>query len=283
MNITIVNLAYFWAILQESRNDVFACGKIMSMEHIRVSFKRLYFTQECATVYLVLIAINIALICWTLSLPTGSTGGTLFIIAQVCVNLVLVFEVLIRYINNPLIFWKECSNAFDMFVMILAVASHLLYITDPRDYDVAEQGAIVFRILRDGLQILRLAVFLKNRTTSEAFVDVDFDLVDNTNATPHRVLSDPLLQEQWSEGSSSESDMEDTCLRDPPPGKSGKKYKNQTRDSLEPNSPFNDKDLHHLLDLDIASDSRHVSGPGRSGEHVSPRSGDEVGDIDLLV
>uniref|UniRef100_A0A7S2X8G7 Ion transport domain-containing protein n=1 Tax=Lotharella oceanica TaxID=641309 RepID=A0A7S2X8G7_9EUKA len=161
--------------------------------------KRLYYSEQCASAYLILIAINIGMICWTLSLPGGYDGGTLFLMAQMTLNAILVCEVLVRYIGSPENFWGEWSNVFDVFVMILAVATQLLYMADPKDYDMAEEGAIGVRIVRDGFQFLRLGVFMKNRTKSEPYQLVDFKSVDEFGTVPVRFANDPLLDEACGE------------------------------------------------------------------------------------
>eukprot|EP00471_Norrisiella_sphaerica_P013148 CAMPEP_0184499286 /NCGR_PEP_ID=MMETSP0113_2-20130426/41084_1 /TAXON_ID=91329 /ORGANISM="Norrisiella sphaerica, Strain BC52" /LENGTH=183 /DNA_ID=CAMNT_0026887143 /DNA_START=132 /DNA_END=683 /DNA_ORIENTATION=+ len=171
--------------------------------------KRFYYSSECRYVYLVLIAVNVMLIGWTLSLPGGYDGGSFFLVAQVLVNAVLVGEVAMRYIGSPENFWDEGSNVFDMFVMILGVATQLLYVTDPLDYGVAEEGALAVRIFRDGFQFLRLGVFLKNRAKSEPYHLVDFQDVDEFGTIPARFHNDTLLDEACAEVSDDSSGSSD--------------------------------------------------------------------------
>jgi len=71
------------------------------MDDFARGLKQSYFSAECRSVYLLLILINIVLICWTLSLPGGYDGGTIFLFAQVLVNAILIAEVAVRYIGSP--------------------------------------------------------------------------------------------------------------------------------------------------------------------------------------
>jgi len=106
---------------------------------------------------------------------------------------------------HPQNFWDEWSNVFDMLVMILGVATQLLYVSDPLDYEAAEEGAIVIRILRDGFQFLRLGVFLKNHAKSEPYKMVDFSSVDEFGTVPVRFQNDDLLDEACGEMSEESS------------------------------------------------------------------------------
>jgi len=94
---------------------------------------------------------------------------------------------------------------FDILVMILGVATQLLYVTDPLDYGAAEEGAIAIRIFRDGFQFLRLGVFLKNHAKSEPYKMVDFSSVDEFGTVPVRFQNDDLLDEACSEMSEESS------------------------------------------------------------------------------
>mmetsp|Transcript_8331 Transcript_8331/g.15455 ORF Transcript_8331/g.15455 Transcript_8331/m.15455 type:complete len:235 (-) Transcript_8331:244-948(-) len=172
----------------------------MDLDKFARAVKRLYYTDGCAYVYLILIAVNVGLICWTLALPGGYDGGVFFLIMQGLLNVVLVVEVWVRYITSPDNFWIEWSNIFDIIVMILAIATHFLYIIAPTDYETAEDSAVLMRIIRDGFQFLRLGVFLKNRRNSEPYHMVDFNDLDDIGAVvPVRFQDDPLLKEQCDE------------------------------------------------------------------------------------
>mmetsp|Transcript_3091 Transcript_3091/g.7213 ORF Transcript_3091/g.7213 Transcript_3091/m.7213 type:complete len:186 (-) Transcript_3091:204-761(-) len=171
--------------------------------------KRLYFSDKCQTIYLLIILVNVGLIFWTLSLPGGYDGGIIFVMAQLFINAVLVCEVAIRYIGAPESFWDECSNVFDVFVMILGIATQLLYIADPNDYGAEEEAALAIRLLRDGFQFLRLGVFLKNRRLSRPYHMVDFNSKDLHEYVPVRFQDDPLLQEQCAEVSDDSSGSSD--------------------------------------------------------------------------
>ncbi len=156
--------------------------------------RMLYFSRQCACAYVVMIVINVGLVFWTLSAPGGYGGSTFFLI-QLVANLILVGEVLMRYGASPEAFWDDWTNTFDMFVVIMAIATQFLYLWDADDFEVAEDGALIFRILRDGLHFLRLGVFVKNRTKSNPYKVVSFEEVDDFGSLPVRYSNDPLLDE----------------------------------------------------------------------------------------
>jgi len=160
---------------------------------------RLYFSSFYATLYIVMICVNLLIICWMLSMPGGYNGSLSFLIVQVLVNLVLVLEVVIRLISQKQNFFLHRSNIFDVMVMTVAIFAQLLYIHPPAvaaAYVTTEEweelGATGFRILRDGVLFARLYIFMKNHRENQMLrsEEIDFDtLVSSPNEDKQPLLS----------------------------------------------------------------------------------------------
>jgi len=149
---------------------------------------RLYFSRFYSALYLFMIVANIVIIVWMFSMPGGYDGNFGFLMAQVAINLILVFEVVIRLISQKEKFFDHWSNIFDMLVMALAVFAQLLYIHPPEVAAAAitteewsEMGAATFRIIRDGVLFARLYIFLKNRNKNHIAEgdEIDFSIVSD--------------------------------------------------------------------------------------------------------
>ncbi|KAJ3449448.1 hypothetical protein M0812_05597 [Anaeramoeba flamelloides] len=159
--------------------------------------------------YGVVIIINLILLIWMFSKPE-STKSAGFIFLDLCINLILIFEIYIKISYEKKKYFKSCENMVDLIVCTLCVIAFILFTSrQTKEKEAEEAISVIFRIFRDCSQILRIIVLLKNQKKNylKASTDVKFHPESNKNKSGDHddKLNTPLLK-------SSEENSEDDIL-----------------------------------------------------------------------
>eukprot|EP00743_Colponemidia_sp_Colp-15_P003995 GILK01004307.1.p1 GENE.GILK01004307.1~~GILK01004307.1.p1 ORF type:complete len:230 (-),score=41.52 GILK01004307.1:174-815(-) len=145
---------------------------------------RVYFSKLYTCLYLLVIVLNTFAIIWTLRSPKGYPSEVWFIIIEIFINITILGEVALRMVTQRRKYWTSCSNIFDVFVMALCITALILYLRGPSTEEEVEDIAADFMVaFRNGIQYLRLIMFLKNRGKNKPPVDnIDFSPWDKTKS-----------------------------------------------------------------------------------------------------
>ncbi|KAF1313502.1 hypothetical protein FI667_g17281, partial [Globisporangium splendens] len=147
---------------------------------------RLYFSSFYRLIYFFTVVSSIACVVWVRvasvvvfyermnlrELPSS----VLFISLEITVSALLVFEVLLRMMAFKRRFWTKWCNIFDVVALVMSLVSVAMYFNEEGVLgELEEVAADSILALRNAVQYIRLAIFLKNRTEKISTHDSDID------------------------------------------------------------------------------------------------------------
>ncbi|GAM17579.1 hypothetical protein SAMD00019534_007540 [Acytostelium subglobosum LB1] len=150
---------------------------------------RVLFSSKYYYAYIAMIAINLILIIWLIinliRKQTSVPNHWLFIVLDIIVNLALLLEVSLQIISQKSRYFKEWSNRFDLFVLVLSIAGLFMYLLSHASVAFEYEGIVIifFTALRYGVQFLRLLAMIKRqKARGSAFQSrVDFAELKDTD------------------------------------------------------------------------------------------------------
>jgi len=141
---------------------------------------RVLFSTWYYTLYILVIMVNLTLIIWLLIMLARDnysvTAHWIFISLDVLVNVAFMSEVSLQVISQKKEYFKHLSNLFDFVVMLLSLATLVMYVekTDPSE-EVEDLVALILIVVRYVLQFLRLiSIIKKHRSKVISRKEVDF-------------------------------------------------------------------------------------------------------------
>eukprot|EP00743_Colponemidia_sp_Colp-15_P007485 GILK01008090.1.p1 GENE.GILK01008090.1~~GILK01008090.1.p1 ORF type:complete len:228 (+),score=36.56 GILK01008090.1:63-746(+) len=137
---------------------------------------RVYFSKAYSILYATVIVLNALVILWTLFASDGYPRDIWFVLIEICINVAIFGEVVIRMLSQGYKYWQSCSNIFDFFVMSLCFVALCLYFKGPSPAEEVEDLAADMMIgFRNAIQYLRLLLMLKNSKKNQTpNDDIDF-------------------------------------------------------------------------------------------------------------
>merc|ERR1712137_455212 len=92
-------------------------------------------------------------------------SSVVFISLEIIVSALLVFEVLLRMMAFKNRFWHKWGNFFDLVALVMSLVSVAMYFGEEGVLgELEEVAADSVLALRNTVQYVRLAIFLKNRS-----------------------------------------------------------------------------------------------------------------------
>ncbi|ETI49058.1 hypothetical protein, variant 7 [Phytophthora nicotianae CJ01A1] len=106
-------------------------------------------------------------------------SSVVFISLEITVSALLVFEVLLRMMAFKRRFWHKWCNVFDVVALVMSLVSVAMYFNEGEGVlgELEEVAADSVLALRNAVQYVRLAIFLKNRSDQPTTIgkDIDFE------------------------------------------------------------------------------------------------------------
>jgi len=181
------NNGNFKRIHVENRRERLTIG---GSEFLFLVGNRLYYSKGYKVFYFSMIVLNVLILLYLLLVRPGAAGQTsLFFAFEILITFLLAIEVGIKLLAQNKSYWSRPTNWFDFFVLMLCVAS--LVIFSRAEFSEAEHVdelmATFLLSVRYIAQALRLIVLLKHKqrlTELTAGIgkntvdDVDFTLID---------------------------------------------------------------------------------------------------------
>ncbi|POM66144.1 membrane protein [Phytophthora palmivora] len=147
-------------------------------EYIVTVSSRLYFSSCYRLVYFFMIASSLVCVVWTGMNDWKIPSSVLFISLEITVSALLVFEVLLRMMAFKKRFWHKWCNIFDIVALVMSLVSVAMYFNEEGVLGELEEVATdSVLMLRNAVQYVRLAIFLKNRPDQPTTIgkDIDFE------------------------------------------------------------------------------------------------------------
>jgi len=146
------------------------------------------------------VLLNIFALLWTVSHHLRRTKGhdeDWFIILEVALNFVMMFEISVRICATGRGFWDYWWNLADVMVMVLCVLATLYYLLmhDTRRGGLEAEEAIiadeVLITLRSSMHVFRLVLFLKNKRSMDSATHstVEFSALAADDMDDDRLMS----------------------------------------------------------------------------------------------
>uniref|UniRef100_K3WPR1 Ion transport domain-containing protein n=1 Tax=Globisporangium ultimum (strain ATCC 200006 / CBS 805.95 / DAOM BR144) TaxID=431595 RepID=K3WPR1_GLOUD len=137
---------------------------------------RLYFSSFYRLIYFFTVVSSILCVVWTGLNRWRIPSSVLFISLEITVSTLLVFEVLLRMMAFKRRFWTKWCNIFDVIALVMSLVSVVMYFNEEGVLgELEEVAADSILALRNAVQYIRLAIFLKNRTEKISTHDSDID------------------------------------------------------------------------------------------------------------
>ncbi|EEY66006.1 uncharacterized protein PITG_03544 [Phytophthora infestans T30-4] len=156
-----------------------AASHIGCKEYVMTVSSRLYFSSFYRLVYFFMIASSIVCVAWTGMNDWKIPSSVVFISLEITVSALLVFEVLLRMMAFKKRFWHKWCNIFDVVALVMSLVSVAMYFNEGEGVlgELEEVAADSVLALRNAVQYVRLAIFLKNRSDQPATIgkDIDFE------------------------------------------------------------------------------------------------------------
>jgi len=89
-------------------------------------------------------------------------------------------EVVVRMIALRVVFWRQWSNVFDVFVLAISIVMVGFYYQRELPFEVEDVAATLLLVLRYIIQFLRLFIFIKNHRRNRS-VTSDEQRIDFSN------------------------------------------------------------------------------------------------------
>ncbi|EGZ28391.1 hypothetical protein PHYSODRAFT_474346 [Phytophthora sojae] len=147
-------------------------------EYLMTVSSRLYFSSFYRLVYFFMIASSLVCVVWTGMNNWKIPSSVVFISLEIIVSALLVFEVLLRMMAFKRRFWHKWCNIFDLVALVMSLVSVAMYFNEEGVLgELEEVAADSVLALRNAVQYVRLAIFLKNRSDRPATIgkDIDFE------------------------------------------------------------------------------------------------------------
>ncbi|KAE8910859.1 hypothetical protein PF005_g16644 [Phytophthora fragariae] len=147
-------------------------------EYLMTVSSRLYFSSFYRLVYFFMIASSLVCVVWTGMNNWRIPSSVVFISLEILVSALLVFEVLLRMMAFKRRFWHKWCNIFDIVALVMSLVSVAMYFNEEGVLGELEEVATDSVLaLRNAVQYVRLAIFLKNRSDRPATIgkDIDFE------------------------------------------------------------------------------------------------------------
>jgi hypothetical protein len=161
-----------------AQEDDTSCGRLS------LAANRLYFSRAWSAFYVCMVVFNLAAV---IALITVHAMGEFrhedpWVIAIECiVNFTLVAELSVRMAAQRRTFFKDACNIFDFFIMIICLATLVIFIRAPlEEKDTAVIGTVVLgtRYAVVSVRLIHLTYILKKRKSEvdSSSLAVDFSL-----------------------------------------------------------------------------------------------------------
>ncbi|KAG6609229.1 wsc domain-containing protein [Phytophthora cinnamomi] len=148
-------------------------------EYLMTVASRLYFSSFYRLVYFFMIASSLVCVVWTGMNNWRIPSSVVFISLEITVSALLVFEVLLRMMAFKRRFWHKWCNIFDMVALVMSLVSVAMYFNEEGVLGELEEVATDSVLaLRNAVQYVRLAIFLKNRSDRPTTIGKDIDFED---------------------------------------------------------------------------------------------------------
>ncbi|CAH0477229.1 unnamed protein product [Peronospora belbahrii] len=147
-------------------------------EHLMTVASRLYFSNVYRIVYFFMIASSLVCVTWTGINGWKIPSSVVFITLEIIVSSLLVFEVLLRMMAFKRRFWRKWCNIFDVVALVMSLVSVAIYFNEEGVLgELEEVAADSVLALRNAVQYVRLAIFLKNRSDRPTTIgkEIDFE------------------------------------------------------------------------------------------------------------
>uniref|UniRef100_A0AAV1VLN2 Ion transport domain-containing protein n=1 Tax=Peronospora matthiolae TaxID=2874970 RepID=A0AAV1VLN2_9STRA len=147
-------------------------------EYVMTVASRLYFSSFYRAVYFSMIASSLVCVVWTGVNGWKIPSSVVFISLEIIVSTLLVCEVLLRMMAFKRRFWHKWCNIFDIVALVMSLVSVAMYFNEEGVLgELEEVAADSVLALRNAVQYLRLAIFLKNRSDQPTTIgrDIDFE------------------------------------------------------------------------------------------------------------
>ncbi|KAF4317626.1 hypothetical protein BBO99_00002590 [Phytophthora kernoviae] len=148
-------------------------------EYMMTVGSQLYFSSFYRLVYFFMIASSIVCVVWTGMNNWRIPSSVVFISLEITVSVLLVFEVLLRMVAFKRRFWHKWCNIFDVVALAMSLVSVFMYFNEEGVLGELEEVATDSVLaLRNAVQYVRLAIFLKNRSDGPTTIvgkDIDFE------------------------------------------------------------------------------------------------------------
>uniref|UniRef100_H3GVJ4 Ion transport domain-containing protein n=1 Tax=Phytophthora ramorum TaxID=164328 RepID=H3GVJ4_PHYRM len=156
-----------------------ATSHIGCKEYLMTVSSRLYFSSFYRLVYFFMVASSLVCVVWVSRLVLDKRpSSVVFISLEITVSALLVFEVLLRMMAFKRRFWHKWCNIFDIIALAMSLVSVAMYFNEEGVLGELEEVATDSVLaLRNAVQYVRLAIFLKNRSDRPATLgkDIDFE------------------------------------------------------------------------------------------------------------
>ena len=167
----------------DSQDDDTSCGRLSLMAN------RLYFSRAWSAFYMCMVVFNIAAIIALISVHVMGEfrhENPWVIFIEVIVNLTLFAELSVRMAAQQRMFFKDACNIFDFCIMILCLATLVIFIRAPlEEKDTAVIGTVVLgaRYGVVAIRLIHLTYILKKRKgeVDSSSLAVDFSLFQDEN------------------------------------------------------------------------------------------------------
>ncbi|KAL3673363.1 hypothetical protein V7S43_001079 [Phytophthora oleae] len=147
-------------------------------EYLMTVSSRLYFSSFYRLVYFFMIASSLVCVVWTGMNDWRIPSSVVFISLEITVSALLVFEVLLRMMAFKRRFWHKWCNILDIVALVMSLVSVAMYFNEEGVLGELEEVATDSVLaLRNAVQYVRLAIFLKNRSDQPTTIgkDIDFE------------------------------------------------------------------------------------------------------------
>mmetsp|Transcript_8758 Transcript_8758/g.14389 ORF Transcript_8758/g.14389 Transcript_8758/m.14389 type:complete len:362 (+) Transcript_8758:154-1239(+) len=149
-------------------------------ELIRIFANRIYYSTAYQVLYLGMIIVNIFIMGWTLVNWDRYPDHVWFFVLELVINFIFVMEVVVRMIALRVVFWRQWSNVFDVFVLAISIVMVGFYYQRELPFEVEDVAATLLLVLRYIIQFLRLFIFIKNHRRNRS-VTSDEQRIDFSN------------------------------------------------------------------------------------------------------
>jgi len=176
----------FKTIHVENRKERLTIG---GSEFLFLVGNRLYYSTAYKFLYFSMILLNIAILIYLVLDPNSDAQTPLFFCFEILITALLAIEIGIKLLAQNRSYWSRPSNWFDFCVLVLCVASLILFsqVQFSEAEHVDELMATVLLAIRYAAQALRLVVLLKHKKRlieltagigRNTVDDIDFTLID---------------------------------------------------------------------------------------------------------